>query len=614
MCGIAGKVGPGIGHDHQDDVLKAAQLVSYRGPNGCHVDTVPGASFSQARLSIIDLHQRSDQPFWSSDRRYMMVYNGEIYNYLELRSELVALGWTFRTEGDTEVVIAAYQQWGDACWNRMNGMWAVAIWDTGTHSLTLSRDRFGVKPLYYSLAGDSLVFGSEIKQVQQLIGRTPDPNWREVLLMLDRRNINKRETVFLDIYQLENGSLLTYRLDDESRPVLRPWYAMSTQSTELATVDATVQRFRELFIDSVRLRLRSDVPVGICLSGGLDSSAIACVMARELGVTPHAFSVVYQDPRYSEERYMDAVVAHTGANGEKIFPSGQQFIESIQKIVWHHDEPLQMPGTFSQWGVMSLAGKSVRVVLDGQGGDEVAGGYPSFHPALFRGLVRDLVSSRAASAYREIVEIVQAQGEYGSSLKHLIGESLFPSTKLPSRTLRLLTKQYATRISDTQIALSFRDALATEMYRQFDLENLPMLLKYEDRISMAHSIESRAPFMDYRLVEFCFGLPYQYKIKGSSMKWILRQALQDLLPAAVRDRRDKKGFPTPLAEWMKCDVGAWMRSQVGQAFEVRPELREIFQPEEIDRCFVEHHTGRANHERILFRVFTTILWYRQWYS
>ncbi|QQR60734.1 hypothetical protein IPH19_05005 [Candidatus Uhrbacteria bacterium] len=144
------------------------------------------------------------------------------------------MGWTFRTEGDTEVVIAAYQQWGDACWNRMNGMWAVAIWDTGTHSLTLSRDRFGVKPLYYSLAGDSLVFGSEIKQVQQLIGWTPDPNWREVLLMLDRRNINKRETVFLDIYQLENGSLLTYRLDDESRPVLRPWYAMSTQSTELA--------------------------------------------------------------------------------------------------------------------------------------------------------------------------------------------------------------------------------------------------------------------------------------------------------------------------------------------------------------------------------------------
>lgn len=624
MCGIAGIVRKSSREGDEALARAMVERVAYRGPNGrCAVPAIGGAAFGHARLSIIDLHERSDQPFWSEDGAQCVVFNGEIYNYIELRKELQGLGQRFRTEGDTEVLLAAYRQWGDACWHRFNGMWAVAIWDVNEKTLLLSRDRYGVKPLHYAWTDDGLVFGSEIKEIIIGLGKTPAPRWEEVYRMFDRAPRQRRgtDTVFEGIHALPPGHELTFRPDSGERS-LRQWYRLSPRTD---VPDDPVRTFRELFIDAVRLRLRSDVPVGVCLSGGIDSSAIACVMARELGVTPRTFSSVYAEPDYSEERYMDAVVGLIGADAKKITPRREDFVPVMERIVAHHDEPIQMPGTYSQWHVMQLAGPHVRVLLDGQGGDETVGGYYSFHPAYARSLLLDIVRLREAGVrMRDFQELLRDQAKIGGSSRSLL-RAMIPSLRVCESTAwkdRVFTPEFRVRMRQSSASDKtgsacvprMPDALAREMYRQFADTNLPMLLKYEDRLSMAFSIESRVPFLDYRLAEFCYGLPYHWKMKGIATKWILREAFKDILPEAVTNRLDKKGFPTPLAVWMRGETGEEMKKRIEGAVNAGTGLEDVFDPAGVRRLFDEHANGTANHERILFRVFTTALWHEQWFS
>jgi asparagine synthase (glutamine-hydrolysing) len=618
MCGIAGIVRSEVNENDDRVVHAMIEQVKYRGPNGQYIVRSGSTVFGHARLSIIDLHERSNQPFWSEDRRFCIIFNGEIYNYIELRNELKNLGHRFRTEGDVEVLLTGFCQWGDACWHRFNGMWAVAIWDVVAQRLVLSRDRFGVKPLYYSVSNKDLFFGSEIKEIIDAKAENPAPRWQEVYRMFDRAPRSGTDTVFDGIQALPPGHEFSFfPLADKHS--LRRWYRLMPQNTK---EEDLVRKFRELFIDAVRLRLRSDVPVGICLSGGLDSSVIACVMARELGVRPRTFSTVYSEKEYSEERFLDSVIDQVGASALKITPRDSDFIEVMSKIVMHHDEPIQMPGTYSQWHVMEMAGPHVRVLLDGQGGDEVIAGYNSFYPAYARSLILDLLRFNAGKErIEDLLRLFLDQSKIGGTMKSL-GRASLPSLRRRESTAwkdRVFTtlfrdKQEREIRKEQDIDIRLPDSLSKEMYLQLTDRNLPMLLKYEDRLSMAFSIESRVPFLDYRLVEFCFGLPYHMKMKGITTKWILREAFRDILPEIVANRIDKKGFPTPLSLWMRGDVGKNMMSTIETASRVEGEFGYIFDFGSIQRLFNEHAKGIANHERILFRVFTTALWYLQWYS
>jgi asparagine synthase (glutamine-hydrolysing) len=620
MCGIAGIIRSKPDEGSEGVVRSMVDCAAYRGPDGRQTIVSGKAAFGHARLSIIDLDHRSDQPFWSDDKSRCIVFNGEIYNYLELRKELQGLGWKFRTEGDTEVLLSAFGQWGDECWHHLNGMWGVGIWDVKTQMLILSRDRFGVKPLYYARSGDSLVFGSEMKQVIKGLGITPTPNWTEVYRMMDRAPGGTTGTVFEGISQLPPGHLLRFN-PESGEPELQRWYTLKPQEDSSLYTDP-IRSFRELFVEGVRLRLRSDVPVGVCLSGGLDSSVIACVMAKELGVTPRTFSSVYAEKEYSEERFMDSVISHVGADAKKITPQSADFSEVMRKIVDHHDEPIQMPGTYSQWHVMQLAAPYVRVLLDGQGGDETVGGYYSFYPFYARSLLLDILRLREAGMRsKELRDLLVGQKHAGGSVPSFL-RSAVPSLRRRESTVwkdRVFTQAFRHEMRQSFLEEEsgstprLPDSLAREMYRQFTDTNLPMLLKYEDRLSMAFSIESRVPFLDYRLVEYCFGLSYRFKMKGMTTKWILREAFKDILPVEVYRRQDKKGFPTPLAVWMRGEVGAEMEKHINETMTSQQAFGHIFERSGIEHLFHEHRRGIANHERILFRVFTTALWFEQWY-
>lgn len=399
MCGIAAIVGGAFEHVAVERMLDS---IPWRGPDSRGVWRSEEAMLGHLRLSIIDTSEAGYQPLWSHDGRYVVVFNGEIFNYIELRQELQAAGAVFRTTGDTEVILEAYRHWGKQCVSHFNGMWAFALWDTGEKSLFASRDRFGIKPLYYRMQGKTLLLASEMKALLVESKSAMDKSY--LFAFFNRKtSLGDDRTVLADIRHLQPGHSLLWQ--NRNITIERYWESNPQAFRQRYSYEDPVATFRELLTDSVRLRLRSDVPVGISLSGGVDSSVIAMLTAS---VTPHTFSTVYQEDGYSEEQYIDAVNQAIGVEGKKITPRSADFFGAMEQIVAHHDEPVRMPGVFSHWQVMNCAHNSVTVIVDGQGADEIVGGYTELFPAYFASLARDMLSLRQpleawrqASAFRQ---------------------------------------------------------------------------------------------------------------------------------------------------------------------------------------------------------------------
>lgn len=531
-------------------------------------------AFGFRRLSILDLSPAGHQPMRFSDRHTWLIFNGEIYNYLELRTDLTAYGHKFVTGTDSEVILAAYKQWGTGCFSRFNGMWALAIWDAREHRLVVSRDRFGVKPLYtVSRSDGTFAFTSEIKALLAggVVGFSPSANAvaryvTEGVMPSPMRG----DTFFNGVQALPGGY---YAVISPGGRKARRFWSLPVEPDDPRPSDREAQaRYEELFTDSVRLRLRADVPVGTCLSGGLDSSSIVAVAGKlmqtehaisleRLGEHQQTFSAVYDsDGPWNERRYIEQVVGHTGAAGNFVVPTEQGLWDDLERLVWHQDEPFQSTSIFAQWCVMRLAHqRGVTVLLDGQGADELLGGYRPF--AVWLGQL--LRSGHIVQAFREARRMQQVTGLNPLPLlaRGLAGQLPAPILER-IRGMRVrqaldrsgLSDELEDRIEDDVDdwgdAYSNLRSLNTHLARQMLEDSLPTLLRYEDRNSMAFAIEARVPFLDYRLAEFVFTQAGHLRLRDGWTKWVQRKAIANDLPQEIVWRRDKVGFETPEKQWL----------------------------------------------------------------
>lgn len=567
MCGIAGLFSQEpIEYKY---IKQMTDIIKHRGPDSEGQQALFDGKIwlGHRRLSILDLSSAGHQPLSYANGRYWITYNGEVYNYLELRQELEKIGYSFKSNADTEVILAAYDEWGRECLHRFNGMWAFLIVDTVQRQVFAARDRFGVKPLYYWQSPQGvLAFASEIKQFTVLPGWKAAMNGQRVYDFLNwGLTDHTNETLFNGVVQIRGGQAAEFSFHDCMKvlPVYQ-WYELKPRSFS-GDMQEAAEKFRNLFVDAVRLRLRADVPVGSCLSGGLDSSSIVCVVndllksqnAQELQKTVSACADI---KKYDEREFIDQVVNAHGIEAYYTYPQPDNLFEIAGRLTWYQDEPFGSTSIYAQWCVFKLAAEQgLKVMLDGQGADEELAGYHSFFAPKFAGMFK---RSEWVRLLQEIIACRKLHN-YGVmfALKGMVN-MLFPE-KVRQNIRKYsghasvkpdwlnLGKLGAEPIDPFVVNGAKTDTIQNLSIAQLTASNLQMLLHWEDRDSMAHSVESRLPFLDYRLVEFVLGLPDEMKLSKGVTKRVLREGMIGTLPEKIRMRTDKMGFVTPEEIWIK---------------------------------------------------------------
>lgn len=600
MCGIAGKINFNKAAVRREEIDVMLNTMKYRGPNSRGAFFDDGVGFGHLRLSILDLSAAGHQPMENGDGSLTIVYNGEIYNYIEIRGALKQKGHVFKTGTDTEVILAAYKEWGEDCVKKFNGMWAFAIFDKTSRKIFISRDRFGVKPVFYYADENFFAFGSEIKSLLAL-GVKKEIN-RKFLYNFIAREISygDNETVFDGIKFLPPAHSLIIELDKKSEiQIKRHWQFLPDEFENKYDYSNPIKVFRELLIDAVKLRLRSDVPVGVCLSGGIDSSVIVCIIAKLFGQKIDTFSSVYDMAGYGEKEFADAVNKECDTSSSYIYPGPDSFFEILENLIKHHDKPVRMPGTYSQWHVFKCAARKVIVTLDGQGADELLAGYDYYTPHY----LADLAKSFTKISFDK--SVLKVFFPWLLNPKHIF-------VKRENWQDQILSDMFICEHGGAKIKKApkiFGSYLNQELFRTFVTTNLPMLLDNEDRISMAFSLESRVPFLDYRLVEFSFGLNYDMKIKDGCRKYILREAFKDILPEKIYNRKDKKGFPTPIEHWFRGEL----KRDLEKIFSSKDfGFGGILDAEKVRKIFKEHLAGE-DRSRILWRALTVYFWLKEYF-
>ena len=573
------------------------------------------------RLSILDLSPAGHQPMGNEDGSLWILHNGEIYNYVEIRKELERMGHRFITQTDTEVILHAYEEWGTDCLKRFNGMWAFAILDLKKNKIFCARDRAGVKPFYYTFNGQRFVFASEIKALLALDEIAPQPNDQIVADYLFSGVIDHtQETFFKNIYQLRGGE---YLLFEKNRVMVKSYWDIEPKEVRLTKESDYVEQFYELLEDSIRLRLRSDVPVGTCLSGGLDSSSIVCLANKLMfdgqiidpklvGQRQKTFSSCFENHAYDERGFIKLVIDQTGADKNYVFPEAENLSKDLTKLIWHQEEPFGSTSIYAQWNVMKLAKElNVTVLLDGQGGDELLAGYiPAFYH-LFASLLR------RGHLGRFVKELNEFRTKHGMRLPQLsigmISALISPRGKF---NLRRMTKngiEWANKdflrhyLRPFTGSNKFKDTLNNYLYQAFRFVALPGLLHYEDRNSMAFSLEARLPFLDFRLVEYLFSLPPEQKIGKGVSKVVLRNAMKGILPEEVRNRKDKMGFATPEDIWFRTVLKNTINGIINsKSF----SERGFFDMDKVKKAFDKHCEGKINISFMIWRWVNLEMWFK----
>jgi asparagine synthase (glutamine-hydrolysing) len=540
-------------------------IQAHRGPDGQAIWQHPAGhlGFAHRRLSIIDL-ATGDQPIGDGAGSWIS-YNGEIYNYIELRAELGSRA--FRTTSDTEVALRGYQQWGTDCVKHFRGMFAFSLWDEETQTLFCARDRFGVKPFYYTEVGGVFYFASEIKALIPFLP-TVETDLEGLKDYLCFQFCLGGKTLFKGVKELLPGHTLTVRA---GRVVVSRYWEVYYHPDFHHTAPYFENAVRELMAESVALHLRSDVPVGAYLSGGLDSSIVASLAVETEGPEFLAFTGRFgDDPAYDESTYARELADWKGFQVMDIDIGAQDFVNTIEKVIYHLDSPVAGPGSFPQYLVSALAAKHRKVVLGGQGGDEIFGGYTRYLVAYFEQCIKGAIdgsmnSGKFVVTYESIIPNLVALKNYKPMLKEFWRDGLFDD--LDRRYFRLINRAPSLGEEINWAALGQYDPWETfrsifhganvghESYfdsmTHFDFKTLlPALLQVEDRVSMAHGLESRVPFLDHRIVELAATIPADIKFENGNMKHVLRTAMRSKLPDRIFNRQDKMGFPVPLHEWL----------------------------------------------------------------
>jgi asparagine synthase (glutamine-hydrolysing) len=567
MCGIAGVVyATGSRDTAKADVRHMITVQRHRGPDGEGYYNSRGVSLGHCRLAIIDRSEAGHQPMSDHEGRCWITYNGEIYNYLELAEELEKSGYRFRGHSDTEVLLAAFDRWGYACLERLRGMFAFAIWNEKTRSLFAARDRLGIKPFHYCVDGTrQLAFASELKALLSFLPqRSANLQLARAFLAWGVVDHEPADTMVTGIKRLPAAHAMTWRSGEGIR-LWQYWHVNVSEDLDVAPDQQAhlISEFRHRFEEAVSLHLRSDVPVGTCLSGGLDSSAIVCVVSAELRTRGawrdnclHSFSACFNEPDLDERPYIDAVVSATGCTPHYVFPQGKRLAEELETWLWHQEEPVGGTGCYAQYCVARLAREhGIKVVLDGQGADELLAGYRKFILTYVRQLVKAgqyMRAGREAFAFLCRPEVLRTS-RLIDGRRYLVRalpevDPLWPEELRPERPE----------------GLGIGDSLGRRLEADLTQYSLPALLRFEDRNMMAFGVESRVPFLDHVLVEWIAKLPASLRLSGGWSKRILREALLGILPDRIRTRRSKLGFLTPASAWLAGPLSCWLSDTLRQ--------------------------------------------------
>jgi asparagine synthase (glutamine-hydrolysing) len=615
MCGIAG-----ITWRDPDLAARMAEVIAHRGPDDSGLYADEAVSLSHRRLSIIDLSAHGHQPLSNEDGSIWIVYNGEIYNFQQLREDLEAKGHRFRSRTDTEVIVHAYEEYGIDCVRRFNGMFAFAIWDRNRREVLLARDRLGVKPLYYHLSNGRLVFASEIKAILQVPTVPREVNPQALYHYVGFEFVPAPDTMFQGIRKLPPGHHLRFREGDVR---IERYWDVAFRDQERTPEEYRV-RMRELLTESVRKRLISDVPLGVFLSGGLDSSAVVALM-KHCGVEPlRTFSIGYKDPTFSELDYARVIARQFGTLHEELIidPITPELIETA---VWHLDEPMTDLSTIPLYLICERARRDVTVCLSGEGGDEVLVGYDRFkaskvdryYSILPRWIRRDVI----LPVLRRLPDQTQKKGAVNVLKRFAEGSVLPPEGRhmrwqyfgpgngdldLFSAGLRpRITADPFEPIRRAEQHCSSQDRLDREIYIDLKFTMPDSVLMKVDKMSMAHGLEVRVPFLDYEFVEFCATIPGSMKLAGFRTKAIFREAMQGILPPHIL-QRGKQGYSLPIKNWLREDLRDYMTDTLTSS----PLIAESFDPGRIGRLMEEHLTYRANHNHVLWALMNVAIWYR----
>ncbi|MFC1576935.1 asparagine synthase (glutamine-hydrolyzing) [Candidatus Omnitrophota bacterium] len=626
MCGICGIYNLGNGNPADIPLLKRMRdIMRHRGPDdqgdaffgisGARYDVPdkgylpsdfrPMVALGHRRLSIIDLSDAGHQPMTNEDDTVWIVCNGEIYNFKELRDELAARGHRFRSHSDTEVIIHAYEQWGKECLHRLIGMFAFAIWDTKKKIMFAARDRLGIKPFYYHYNGKRFVFASEIKAILEDASVDRKPDHSAIYDYLRHMYTVNDNTFFSAVKKLLPGNYLI--MEGGSLSVKEYWDVRFVED-EVKNERYYIERCLDLLEDSVRIHLRSDVPVGSHLSGGLDTSCLVALATRMLPHKLNTFSGFYaEDGPMSDAQYIRIMADKYGTRHHEVVPSARDHEDMLERIVWHLDEPAVGSSVIGQYYVCKLASESVKVILGGQGADEIFGGYYRYVPAYLKYYMGRLLSG--AGSIREAPETL-------SNLCRYIGivgpADVFQKAKRRKGILGITTADFirsAQAGSGEGGAYPGRAMSRINALQYWDIKHyLPALLHLEDRTSMAVSIESRVPFLDHRIVEFCAAIPASIRMKGLALKHVEREMAKKILPPEVANRKSKGVFSPPIRKWFKEDLFGLVRDIVNSG---SFRKRGIFDTRLLERHMKDFIDGRIDYSEQLWMVLNVELWHRQ---
>jgi asparagine synthase (glutamine-hydrolysing) len=625
MCGICGIFFSERDWHVKGDVLAGMnRRIVHRGPDDEGFFVEENVGLAMRRLSIIDV-KSGHQPLANENHDVWIVFNGEIYNHAELRAGLEAKGHSYRTRSDTETIVHLYEEYGRDCVKHLRGMFAFVIWDRRKRAIFAARDRLGIKPFYYRWDGKAFLFGSEIKTILAYPGVAAEFNRGTLAEYLTFGYVTGPETMFAGIRKLMPGH--TLELSERGDPKIERYWDLAVEvDREPQPHEYYVRTYRELLENAVESHLMSDVPLGMFLSGGLDSSAVAALAAKIRGDQIQTFAVGYGEEEFSELPYARQVAKHIRSDHHEVRLSRKEFFSSLPRLIWHEDEPVVWPSSVSLYFVARLARERVTVVLTGEGSDETLAGYTRYAWTLLNSKMdrtyRALTPSFVRQALRKGIGGAPLSASLHRKLEHTFlmrdGEdwpsfyfdnfySAFSANEfrelLTSDALASAGQAYAGSMGAWQ--RSSGDLLHRLLYTDINSYLIELLMK-QDQMSMAASIESRVPFLDHPLVEFTARIPASHEIKGMAGKFILKEAVADLLPAEIVYRK-KMGFPTPWAYWL---AGPQLEEIERLLLEPRSQARGLFRRKAIQRIFDEHRAGHRDHGNRIWRLLNLELWQR----
>lgn len=621
MCGIAGIINivmsPSIA-----EIGAMITDISYRGPDGVGqicFDT-DGVALGHRRLSILDLSEAGNQPMASSDGRFWVVYNGEIYNYLEIRKDLEVLGRTFRSSSDTEVLLQAYEQWGTACLKRFMGMYAFAIWDRERRELFAARDRLGIKPFYYQETTHGILFASEIKSILSVQHGPRNVDLTLIDAYMDFGYVPGEETLHKGIKRLMPGHMLTWH---DNRTAVSPYWDFGFEDQLKDGITVCADRMKHLLQDSITLHLRSDVPLGVFLSGGLDSSAVVSLLSPGASCGLRTFSVAYDfGPDYDETPYAREVAGAFQTDHHEIWVTPRQFLDFVPCFIWHMDEPVTEAAAISLYYLSKLAREHVVVCLSGEGSDELFAGYDFYTYNLAIEKARRLFGTRF---FGTLAGMASTLKRFGKIRKHLelAASSLEEryhgiSSYDRGNKARFYSSDFASCAAEGNSRLTafieglfsrsqHWDPLSRMLYFDTKTWLVDDLLIKADRMSMATSIELRVPFLDHRLVECAAAIPSRYKICGTETKFILKKILDGQLPPSIVRRR-KMGFPTPLEIMFRGELFDYAHETL---LSQQAIARGYFDQKTLGRLLLDHRSGKAANHREIWQLVVLEEWHRR---